>query len=136
MTDVSGAALHDSASEALAGVGNAGRSFRDTTHDLRHQAVDKLRSFADEGKAQITGSLDGLIGVARELASKVGSGPLEGYANTAADVVERWAETVKGKSVEDMIDDTRDFASAQPVLAVGIAVAAGFAISRFLKASN
>jgi len=136
MSDVSGASLHDPAGTGDFGGGDAGRSFRDTTHDLRHQAVDKLRSFADEGKAQVTGSLDGLIDIARELAGKVGGGPLEGYANTAADAVERWAETIKGKSVEDLVNDGREFARAQPAIAISIAVAAGFAISRFLKASN
>lgn len=117
--------------------GGAG-SFRGQTANLRDQAAEKLRSFADEGKQQVTNSLDGLVEAARELANKVGDkgGPLGGYAHSAADTLEGWAGVVKDKSVEDLIDDARDFARQSPGVAVGIAVAAGFALSRFLKASG
>ena len=120
------------------GGSGAGGSFREQTMNLRSQATDKLRSVADEGKQQITNSLDGLVDAAREIANRIGDkgGPLGGYAITAADTLEHWASTVKDKSVEDLLDDGREFIRQQPGVAVGIAVAAGFVLTRLLKASG
>lgn len=119
------------------GASGAG-SFREQTMNLRSQATDKLRSFADEGKQQVTNSLDGLVDAAREIANRIGDkgGPLGGYAVTAADTLEHWASAVKDKSVEDIIDDGREFIRQQPGVAVGIAVAAGFVLTRLLKVSS
>jgi len=124
--------------DAGAGGSGAAGSFREQTMNLRSQATDKLRSFADEGKQQVTNSLDGLVDAAREIAGKIGDkgGPLAGYATTAADTLEQWASTVKDKSVEDLFDDGREFIRQQPGVAVGIAVAAGFVLTRLLKASG
>ena len=111
---------------------------RGPTQNLRDQATEKLRSFADEGKQQVTNSLDGLVAAAREIADKIGDkgGPLGGYATTAADTLQDWAEQVKTKSVEDLVEDGREFARRSPAVAIGIAVAAGFAISRVLKSGG
>jgi len=113
-------------------------SFREQTQNLRSQATDKLRGIADEGKQQVTNSLDGLVDAAREIANRIGDkgGPLGGYAITAADTLEHWASTVKDKSVEDLVDDGREFIRQQPGVAVGIAVAAGFVLTRLLKSSG
>lgn len=118
--------------------GAGGHAARDHGSTLRDAAVDKLRSFADLGKDQVTGSLDGLVAAAREIAAKVGdnAGPLGSYAHTAVDTLEGWADTIKAKSIEDLIDDGRDFARRSPAAAVAIAVVAGFALSRFLKVSS
>ena len=119
------------------GGGTAG--IRQPSASIRDQATEKLKSFADEGKQQVTNSLDGLVQAAREIAGKLDDGafgPVAGYAHDAADRIEQFAGSVKDKSVEDLVDDVRDFAEANPALAVGIAVAAGFALSRFLKSSG
>ncbi len=118
--------------------GAGGQDLADHAATLRDQAVDKLRSFADLGKEQVTNSIDGLVDAAREIADKLGGkgGPIGDYAHTAVDTLEGWAATVKGKSIDDLIDDGRDFARRSPAAAVGIAVVAGFALSRFLKTSG
>ena len=130
----------DGISESVFGQdpGADGRTLRGQASSLRDQASDKLRSFADMGKDQVTASLDGLIDAARDIAGKIGGqgGPLGGYAHTAVDTLEGWAAVVKDKSIEDLIDDGRDFARRSPAAAVGIAVLTGFALSRFLKASS
>ena len=117
---------------------SVGGSFREQTMNLRSQATDKLRGIADEGKQQVTNSLDGLVDAAREIANRIGDkgGPLGGYAITAAETLEHWASAVKDKSVEDIIDDGREFIRQQPGMAVGIAVAAGFVLTRLLKVSG
>ncbi len=116
----------------------AGRTLRTKASSLRDQAGDKLRSFADLGKDQMTNTLDGLIDAARDIAEKIGGhgGPLSGYSDAAIETLEGWAAVVKDKSIEDLIDDGRDFARRSPAAAVGIAVLAGFVLSRFMKASS
>lgn len=113
--------------------------FGDQAGKLRDQAAQKLRGYADDGKNQVAASLDGLVTAAREIADRLGDGnygPVGGYAATAADTLEGWLATVKDRSVEDLIDDGRELVRTQPAVAVGIAVAVGFVLSRFLKASN
>ena len=40
---------------------------------------------------------------------------------------------MRGKSVDDLIDDTRDFVRKSPAIAIGIAAIAGFALIRLIK---
>lgn len=116
-----------------------GDTIRDKTSDLRTQATDKLRGFADTGKEQVANSLDGLVTAAREIADKLQDGqfgPIGGYATTAADTLEGWVHSVRDKSVDELVDDGRELVRTQPAIAIGAAVAVGFALSRFLKASG
>lgn len=130
----------DGVSESVFGQdsGAGGATLRNQASSLRDQASDKLRSFADLGKDQVTNTLDGLVDAAREIADKFSdkAGPFGSFAHQAVDTLEGWAGTVKDKSIEDLIDDGRDFVRRSPVAAVAISVAAGFALSRFLKVSS
>ena len=130
----------DGVAESVFGqdTGAGGGSMRGSASSLRDQATEKLRSFADNGKAQVTDVIDGVVDAAREIATRFGdkAGPFGDYAHTAVDTLEGWASTVKDKSIEDLIDDGRAFARRSPAAAVGIAVLAGFALSRFLKAGS
>jgi len=106
---------------------------------LRDQATQKLRGLADEGKGQVAATLDGLVTAAREIANKLqdGSfGPIGGYATTAADTLQGWTDGIKNRSVDDLLDDGREFVRKTPAVAVGVAVAAGFVLSRVLKAGG
>ena len=119
--------------------GDSGKSFASHAGTLRDQAADRLRGFADEGKAHITATLDGVVTAAREIADKLGDGafgPVGGYAKDAADTVEQWVEGIKDKSVDELLDDGRDLVRSQPAVAVAVAVVAGFVVSRFLKAGR
>jgi hypothetical protein len=118
---------------------DGGDTLREKSADLRGAAADKLRGFADTGKQQVANSLDGLVTAAREIAARMqdGSyGPIGGYATTAADTLEGWVRTVRDKSVDELVDDGRELVRTSPAIAVGAAVAAGFVLSRFLKASG
>ena len=113
--------------------------FDDPAGKLRDQAVDKLRGFADMGKTQVTDTFDGVVHAAREIANKLqdGSfGPVGGIATQAADALEHWTRGIKDKSIEDLMADGRHLVRRSPAVMVGLAVAAGFTVSRFLKAGN
>ena len=119
--------------------GGIAKSLSDQAGSLKDQAADRLRAFADEGKSHVTATLDGVVTAAREIADKLGDGafgPVGGYAKDAADAVETWANGIKDKSIDELLDDGRHLVRAQPAIAVGVAVVAGFILSRFLKAGS
>ncbi len=113
--------------------------FDDPAGTLRDQATDRLRGFADTGKTQVTQTLDGVVHAAREIAERLQDGafgPVGGIATQAADALEGWANSVKDKSVEDLLADGQALIRRSPGVAVGVAVAVGFAVSRIFKAGS
>ena len=55
------------------------------------------------------------------------------YARSAADQISGLAESLRGKQVDDLIDDARDFVKKSPAVAVGVAAGVGFVLARLLK---
>lgn len=109
---------------------------RDQVSSLRGQAGDRLRGFADDGKSRATGLLDDLGGVIDDAAKSVDERLGEDYgqyAHRAADALSSFAGRIRGKSVDDLVDDTRDFVRKSPAIAIGIAAVAGFALMRVIK---
>ena len=103
----------------------------------RGVASSTVRSFADEGKTQVTATLDGLATAVRDVATKLensGAAPFAKYAHDAADAVAGWSASVQTKSVDELVDDTRTLVRTSPALAVGVSLAAGFILSRLFKA--
>ena len=109
---------------------------RDQISSLRGQAGGKLRGFADDGKTRATGLLDDFSEVisdaARSIDQKFGQDYGE-YAHGAAGAVSSFADKVRNKSVDDIVDDTREFVRKSPGIAIGIAAVAGFALMRVIK---
>lgn len=109
---------------------------RDQVSTLRGQAGDRLRGFADDGKTRATGLLDEFGGVLTDAAKSVDERLGEDYgryAHRAADAVSTFAGRIREKSVDDIVDDTRDFVRKSPAVAIGIAAVAGFALIRVIK---
>ena len=105
----------------------------------RGVASSTVRSFADEGKTQVTATLDGLVTTVRDLAAKLegsGAAPFARYVHQAADTVAGWSASVRDKSVDDLMDDTRTLVRTSPAIAVGASIAAGFVLSRLVKAAS
>lgn len=126
---------------ASAGNGGSGTDrlvsqMRDQVTGLRGQAGDKLRGFADDGKGRVTGMLENVSEVLNDAARSVDErlgGDYGDYAHRAAGAVADFAGRIRDKSVDDIMDDTRDFVRKSPVVAIGIAAVAGFALIRVLK---
>lgn len=109
---------------------------RDQVTNLRGQAADRLRGFADDGKGRFTGLLEDVSEVLGDAARAVDERLGENYgqyAHRAAGAVGDFAGRVRDRSVDDIIDDTREFVRKSPVVAVGIAAVAGFALIRVVK---
>ena len=109
---------------------------KDQVTSLRGQATDRVRGFADDGKGRVTGLLENVSEVIKDAAKSVDERLGEDYgehAHRAAGAVSEFAGRIRDKSVDDIFDDTRDFVRKSPVIAIGIAAVAGFALFRVIK---
>lgn len=101
--------------------------------------VQAVQSLVGEGKAQVSTSLNGVADAVRDIATKLegnGAGPVAKYMHDAADAVAGWAYSVDNTSVEALIDDAKNLVRTSPALAVGLAVVAGFAVSRVARSGR
>ncbi|WP_267396825.1 MULTISPECIES: hypothetical protein [unclassified Sphingomonas] len=114
----------------------ARQAFKDYSAKYGAQANDKLRAFADTGKDKASGALDQLSQLLTDAAGQVDDklGAQYGeYARTAASTVSGFAEQVKGKDVDALIDEARGYIRKSPAVAVGIAAALGFVVARLAQ---
>ena len=125
-----GAFNFGSAKEKLVG------QVREQVSTLRSQASDKARGFADDGKTKATSLLDDVSEVIDEAAQAVDRKFGEDYGDyghRASSAVSGFADSLRSRTIDDLIDDTRDFVRKSPALAIGIAAVAGFLLVRLIK---
>ena len=116
----------------------AATTFRDGAFQLRSHAGGTVRGMAEQAKSQVAGSLDGLVQLAHEIVSRLGaadSSPVARFGHQAAGALSDWSATVHDKSVDELLEDSRAIVRRSPALALGVAVATGFALSRFLRST-
>jgi ElaB/YqjD/DUF883 family membrane-anchored ribosome-binding protein len=109
---------------------------RDQVTNLRGQAGSRIRGLADDGKSRATGLLDDFSEVIADAAKSVDDKFGEDYgdyAHRAAGAVSSLADRMRTKTVDDLVDDTRDFVRKSPGIALGIAAVAGFALMRVIR---
>ncbi len=109
---------------------------REQVTSLRGQAGDKLRSVADDGKSKATGLLDDVAGIiedaARSIDERLGE-DYGDYAHRASTAVSGFAGRVRDRTVDDIIDDTRDIVRRSPAVAIAAAAVVGFALMRVIR---
>lgn len=109
---------------------------KDEADKASRQAGDRARDYAAQGKDKATGALDEVSKVIKDAAGDVDDkfGAEYGrYAHSAAGAVSNFADTLRGKEVDDLIEDARAFVRRSPAIALGTAAAVGFVIARILK---
>ncbi len=124
------------AGAAIGGKRGTADTVREEAGKFIGQAGDKARAFADTGKDKATGALDEFSNMMRDAAGSVDEklGEQYGqYARSAADQLSGFAESLRGKQVDDLVDDARAFVKKSPAVAVGIAAGVGFIVARLLK---
>ena len=107
--------------------------------DLRGKAGEQVFAFAAQGKDRVTESLDGVAKYVSDVAAQVEEklGPqYSGYAKQAADAVAGMAASLREKDVEELFDEARGYVRKSPAVAIGAAAAAGFLVSRLIKAGS
>ncbi len=109
---------------------------REQVSTLRSQATTRARGFADDGKTRATSLLDDVSEVIDEAAQAVErkfGADYADYAHRASGAVSGLADKVRSRTIDDLIDDTRDFVRKSPGIAIGIAAVAGFMLVRLIK---
>jgi hypothetical protein len=121
------------------GAGGAGvtEQLKGQVFNLRDQAGGKVREFADTGKTRATDMLEELSRVVADTADSIderlGNNYGE-YARKAADGVSGFAESLRGREVDELYDNVRSAVRKSPGLAIGIAAVVGFTLVRLVKA--
>ena len=109
---------------------------REQVSTLRSQATSSARGFADDGKTRATSLLEDVSEVIDEAAQAVErkfGADYADYAHRASGAVSGLADKVRSRTIDDLIDDTRDFVRKSPGIAIGIAAVAGFMLVRLIK---
>jgi ElaB/YqjD/DUF883 family membrane-anchored ribosome-binding protein len=147
---IKGSTLDEAADDAAAtdtGTGTGGETAAPKTTDAKQlikdnatkysqQATDKVRTFAEDGKARASGALEQLAQLLTDAAGQVDEklgAQYGGYARTAADTVSGYADQVKAKDVDALFEDARELVRKSPAIAVGAAAAVGFVIARLVQ---
>ena len=122
--------------DVSAKAGDAKQAIKDGANKYTAQATDKVRTFAEDGKARASGALEQvaqlLTDAAGQVDEKLGS-QYGGYARSAADSVSGFADQVKAKDIDELFDDARDLVRKSPAIAVGAAAAIGFVVARLVQ---
>lgn len=123
-----------SVSDTAAG---AKQTLKDEASKLSTKATEKARGLVDEGKARATSALDEFSKMMDDAAGTVDEklGEQYGqYARSAAQAISGFSDGLRGKEIEDLLADARDFVRKSPAIAIGTAAALGFVLARVVKA--
>jgi hypothetical protein len=136
-----GATLKDEAKRVASEVSAQGAKVAEDVkavgQDLGSAAAEKAEALAEQGKQAGIERGVGLADATRRVADDLeGSSPeIARHVRTAADSIENVANSLRERSVGDLMQDATSFARQQPAAFFGAAVLAGFAIARFAKSS-
>ncbi|MEH3160368.1 MAG: hypothetical protein PGN08_16475 [Sphingomonas taxi] len=117
-------------------VDQAKQTVKDYSSKYGAQATDRIRTLADTGKERAVGGLDQLSQMIQDAAGQVDDklGAQYGeYARSAAGAVSNFSEQLKGKDVDQLLDEAREFVRKSPGVAIGVAAALGFAVARIVQ---
>jgi len=112
------------------------QAVREGVSNFSQQFTDKTRSLVDEGRSRATGALDQLVQMLNDAAGQVDEklgGQYGNYARNAATSVQGFAETVRNKDTDALMDDARGFVRQSPAVVIGVAAALGFAVARLVQ---
>ncbi|HEX5125781.1 MAG TPA: hypothetical protein VFW00_03495 [Rhodocyclaceae bacterium] len=105
------------------------------------EATSKIADNFDQASTGAHKAIDKVSGAARPAVDRMASGAHQAV-DRIADVATQAAETLSAKSDQlkdvqaKLLGQTRSYVSAHPIATLGIAVAAGFLLSRLLSSSR
>ncbi len=132
-------------------VGEGGRrsAIAGATERVREEAKNAAKSLTSEAREKIWSKLDEQVGSGADLMEDVAnsvrsaadelerSSPrLAGFARSAAGTIETYADSMRNRSVDELLRAGTKFARKQPALVFGAAALAGFALYRVLSAET
>jgi hypothetical protein len=114
---------------------------------VREEASSAARSLASEARDKIRSKLDEQVGTGADLMGDVAgsvrtaanelernSPRLASFARSAADTIDAYADSMRDRSVDELLRAGTKFARKQPALVFGAAALAGFALYRVFTA--
>jgi len=107
--------------------------------DLIENVKQRATTQLDSQKGRATDSITSIANAVRGSTSQLRDEQhdvLAQYVETFADQLERFSTNLRGKDMNELLDDARDFARRQPLLFVGGSFAVGLVAARFLKSSG
>jgi ElaB/YqjD/DUF883 family membrane-anchored ribosome-binding protein len=105
-------------------------------NQLRGQATDRIREFADGGKTRASDALEELSRVVADTADSIDErlgGQYGEYARRASDAVSGFAGTLRTTDVDELYGNVREAVRKSPGVAIGIAAVVGFTLARLVK---
>ena len=124
--------------------GNVKEATRTASRAVKQQASEfaadvghELSKTAEQQKARGIEAMQGFVRAINAAAAELETqSPLvAGYVRDTAERIGGFSSNVENRSVNELVKAASDLARQQPALFFGGAVAAGFALSRFLKSS-
>ncbi len=103
----------------------------DAASSVRGEVRRMLDRQVDHGAAYLGHAASSIRTAAGDLSKN--APPLAGLADTVADKLDSYAESVKGKTAEDVWGTAVEFTRRQPALVFGLASLAGFLAYRTIK---
>ncbi len=122
-------------------------ALKEDVSDVAGVAVERGRQFVDSARAQATGYVDqrkgdlaqsvaDLANALREASKPFDDRPnIRTFVDSAADGLEQLAGTIRSRSVAEIYSDVEDVLRRRPAVVAATTMAAGFLLSRFIKAS-
>jgi len=119
------------------GAGTTADKFRSQFASFKSSASDKARDYAGQGVTRATDALDEAAKFLQDTARTVDEklGPQYGrYGFSAAESVSSFADQLRGKDIDELVEDVRGLVRKSPAVAIGAAVGLGFVLARLAKA--
>ena len=127
-----------SGNAAGSGDGNPDERLKDAGADAVQGAKQQAQSGLDQGRASASAMASDSAEALRTAADDLGARGQAGLAQAAGRVsteLERLADTLQHRTVEELTRDTRELARSNPALFMAGSIGLGVALSRFFKAS-
>jgi hypothetical protein len=126
-----GASDRTAGSQAKQVAGEARQKATEVAREARQRGKEKL----EKGKEAAASQVQQLAGAVEDAAGRLQNDTLASYASDLGRRLSTFAERLQQKSVDEMLDEARGIARRNPTVFLLGSVAAGVALSRFLKAS-
>jgi vacuolar-type H+-ATPase subunit E/Vma4 len=125
---------------------NLGERAREKASELKHQAEeaahglrDRARSMVDRQKHAAAGRVEGVASALRTASDELreqGQPMIAEYSQYAAEGLEGMAQSLDRRDIDDFVEGVEQFARERPIVFLGGAMIAGFALARFMKSSS
>lgn len=114
----------------------AAQTLKDEANKLGQSGIEKAKAYAVDGKDRAGGALDEFAKLMTDAAGSVDEklGAQYGdYARSAANSLSGFADTLRAKDVDELLNDAKDLVKKSPAVAIGTAAAVGFVLARLVK---